>query len=95
MKDILEIAYAGECKNPVLTDDRGKHFFCAEPTRFGQVYCDTCGRRMNNPTRHFVDNENLADVLAGRNPNRQHTRPAEERPVPVTDYIRRNAREVA
>lgn len=75
MKDIVELAFSGECKNPKVTNDDGKHFFCAEPAPEGDVYCPTCAQRMRIPTRHYTDSADLADRLGGgksRPPSNEH-----------------------
>ena len=79
MKDILQIAFRGECKNATFTTRRGKHFFCAEPTDPEQTYCPDCTKQMYRPTVRWAVRE---IVRAG-------PRPESVRLVPVDEFCRK------
>jgi len=79
LKDILQIAFRGECKNATFTTRRGKHFFCAEPTDPEQTYCPDCTKQMYRPTVRYD----------GRRPEWPSPRPESVRLVPVDEFCRK------
>lgn len=91
MKDILELkmvgqGLTGECHWPVA-EKEGRHFFCGAPVREGASYCEECGRRATNPTRHYVDSKAIADALGGGPSRGRSTASEESKPMTVTGYM--------